>query len=122
MDCLEDKGLAAGTDRGYVDLFNTSALELHGPTDPYKSLDASGPVFALAVLKDTSRANREQFDSNTIAQIINMVNTRTTSTQIKSNIFRSMNTQIKSNILSTYNIQQYAIQDLDAKVTQLKLS
>ena len=73
MDCLEDKGLAAGTGTGTgygaaggVDLFNTSALELHGPTDPYKSLDASGDVYALAVLEDTSGANREQFNSNTM--------------------------------------------------------
>ena len=64
LDCLEDKGLASGTDGagGVVDLFNTSALELHGPTDPYKSLDASGEVLALAVLEDTSGANREQFN------------------------------------------------------------
>ena len=41
LDCLEDKGLAVGTESGHVDLFNTSALELHGPTDPYKSMDAS---------------------------------------------------------------------------------
>ena len=65
MDCLKDEGLAVGTDEG-VDLFNTSALELHGPTDPYKSLDASGQVNALAVLEDTSGANREQFNSNTM--------------------------------------------------------
>ena len=69
LGCLEDKGLAAGTADGAaggVDLFNTSALELHGPTDPYKSLEASGNVFALAVLEDTSGANREQFNSNTM--------------------------------------------------------
>ena len=81
---LEDKGLAAGAAnvnlKGHVDLFNTSALELHGPTDPYKSLDASGEVAALAVLEDTGGANREEFNSNTTAKIINMTNTQTRST------------------------------------------
>ena len=59
LDGQEDKGLAVGTNGG-VDLFNTSALELHGGTDPYKTLAASGEVYALAVLEDTGGANREQ--------------------------------------------------------------
>ena len=52
----EDKRLAVGTDSGHVDLFNTYALKLYGPTDPYKSLEASGYVYALAVLEDKGLA------------------------------------------------------------------
>ena len=47
--------LAAGTYE-LVDLFNKSALQLHGPTDHYKSFDASGGVVALAFLEDKGLA------------------------------------------------------------------
>ena len=39
---LEGEGLAAGTKAGTVDLFNFSALELHGPRDPFQKLQAVG--------------------------------------------------------------------------------
>ena len=51
MAFLEDKGVAAGTDASTVDLFNVSALELHGPRDPFRKLKASGSVYALALLE-----------------------------------------------------------------------
>ena len=48
---MQDKGVAAGTDASTVDLFNVSALELHGPRDPFRKLKASGSVYALALLE-----------------------------------------------------------------------
>ena len=56
MAFLEDKGIAAGTDASTVDLVNVSALELHGPRDPFQKLQASGDVYALVVLEDEGLA------------------------------------------------------------------
>ena len=50
MAFLEDKGVAAGTSAGTVDIFKVSALELHGPRDPFQKLQASGYAHTLAVL------------------------------------------------------------------------
>ena len=52
MAFLEDKGVAAGTDASTVNLFNVSALELHGPRGPFQKLQAIGSVNALACLED----------------------------------------------------------------------
>ena len=38
MAFLEDKGVAAGTSASTVDIFKVSALELHGPRDPFQKL------------------------------------------------------------------------------------
>ena len=51
---MGDKGGAAGTFANTVDLFNVSAL--HGPRDPFQKLQASGSVYALALLEDKGLA------------------------------------------------------------------
>ena len=58
---FEDKGLASGTDARTFDLFNVSALALHGPRVPFQKLQASGAVPALAVSDDKGLAANTYF-------------------------------------------------------------